>query len=101
MRHSAKCSPDPRSSAPAATGFVRNVLIAIGNATPGEPELLATARRSLDDHSPLVRATAVWAFSRLAPAQCAAERAERLGREEDPLVREEWERGALADEVRR
>jgi epoxyqueuosine reductase len=73
--------------------FVRNVLIAIGNATPGELELLAAARRCLDDHSPLVRATAVWAFTRLVPAsQCAVERAERLGREDDALVREEWER---------
>ncbi len=73
--------------------FVRNVLIAIGNAPPGEPELIEAARRCLDDHAALVRATAVWAFTRLAPAaRCAAERASRLGREEDPLVREEWER---------
>jgi epoxyqueuosine reductase len=73
--------------------FVRNVLIAIGNATPGEPELLAAARRCLDDASPLVRAAAVWALTRLAPAvQCEAERASRLAKEEDPLVRAEWER---------
>jgi epoxyqueuosine reductase len=76
--------------------FVRNVLIAIGNATPGEPELIEAARRRLNDYSPLVRATAVWAFSRLASApQSAAERAERLGREEEHLVREEWERVPL------
>ena len=80
--------------------FVRNVLIAIGNATPGEPELLAAARRCLDDHSPLVRAAAVWAFTRLAPtAQCTAERAKRLGNGEHPLVREEWERSAPASEM--
>ena len=73
--------------------FLRNVLIAIGNATPRETELTAAARRCLDDHSPLVRAAAVWAFSRLAPArECAAERASRLADEEDPLVRAEWER---------
>jgi epoxyqueuosine reductase len=74
--------------------FVRNVLIAIGNATPGEPELLEAARLCLDDHSPLVRAAAVWAFTRLAPVRSATERAGRLSREEDPLVRAEWERVA-------
>jgi epoxyqueuosine reductase len=75
--------------------FLRNVLIAIGNATPGDPQLLSAARRCLDDRSPLVRAAAVWAFIRLAPAApCEAERARRLAREEDPLVREEWERAS-------
>ena len=74
--------------------FLRNVLIAIGNAAPGEPELLAAARRCLDDNSPLVRAAAVWAFMRLAPVRSAIERAGRLSREEDPLVRAEWERVA-------
>jgi epoxyqueuosine reductase len=74
--------------------FVRNVLIAIGNATLGEPELLEAARRCLDDHSPLVRAAAVWAFTRLAPVRSATERAGRLSREEDPLVRAEWDRVA-------
>src|SRR5438552_6346164 len=74
--------------------FVRNVLIAIGNATPGEPELMAAARRRLDDASPLVRAAAVWALTRLAPARCVARRAGRLSREADPLVRAEWQRVA-------
>jgi epoxyqueuosine reductase len=72
--------------------FVRNVLIAMGNAAPGGPELTKATRRCLDDHSPLVRAAAVWAFGRLAPAQCAAERPGRLAEEADPLVRKEWER---------
>src|ERR1700730_11641623 len=36
--------------------FVRNVLIAIGNAPPGDMQLLEAARRCLEDHSPLVRA---------------------------------------------
>ncbi|MBV9378213.1 MAG: hypothetical protein JO320_24745, partial [Alphaproteobacteria bacterium] len=75
--------------------FLRNVLIAIGNAPTGEPELIAAARRCLDDASPLVRAAAVWAIMRLAPAQCAAERASRLPGEADPLVRAEWERVPL------
>jgi epoxyqueuosine reductase len=73
--------------------FVRNVLIAIGNARPGSPELIAAVRHRLDDHSPLVRAAAVWALTRLAPsAQVACERDRRLDHEEDLLVREEWER---------
>ena len=73
--------------------FVRNVLIAIGNADPQDRDLLAAAQRRLDDASPLVRAAAVWAFLRLAPVvQYEAERARRLAREDDPLVREEWER---------
>src|SRR5262252_8114643 len=54
--------------------FLRNVLIAIGNAAPGKPELIAAALRCLDDASPLVRAAAVWALARLTPAECAAER---------------------------
>jgi epoxyqueuosine reductase len=72
--------------------FVRNVLIAIGNATPGEQELIEAACRCLEDNSSLVRATAVWAFARLAPEECAAARADRLLRERDPLVRAEWDR---------
>jgi epoxyqueuosine reductase len=73
--------------------FVRNVMIAIGNAPPGDIHLLAAARRRLDDGSPLVRAAAVWAFSRLASAaEYRVEQACRLSQEDDPLVREEWER---------
>ena len=73
--------------------FVRNVLIAIGNGNPQHPELVSAAERRLDDDAPLVRAAAAWAFSRLAPpALWAAERARRLSCEDDPLVREEWER---------
>jgi epoxyqueuosine reductase len=77
--------------------FVRNVLIAIGNAPPGDAQLLAAARRRLDDGSPLVRAAAVWAFSQLAPAaEYTVEQAHQLSREDDPLVREEWERTGAA-----
>jgi epoxyqueuosine reductase len=74
--------------------FVRNILIAIGNATPGDPGLIAAAYRCLDDAAPLVRAAAVWALARLAPTQWAAERLGRLIREEEPLVRTEWVRSA-------
>ena len=73
--------------------FVRNVLIAIGNAPPGDAQLLAAVRHRLDDGSPLVRAAAAWAFLRLAPAaEYIAEQARRLSQEDAPLVREEWER---------
>jgi epoxyqueuosine reductase len=69
------------------------VLIAIGNGDPQDPDLAAAAQRRLDDGSPLVRAAAAWAFSRLAPVnQYKTERARRLAREDDPLVRKEWER---------
>src|SRR6202020_2594649 len=40
-------------------------LIGIGNASGGAADLGAVARRLLDDPSPLVRGTAVWAFGRL------------------------------------
>jgi epoxyqueuosine reductase len=70
--------------------FLRNVLIAIGNAGPGTPELLAAARRCLDDAGPLVRAAAVWAFSRLSPSGFRAEQDHRVAAERDPLVRAEW-----------
>jgi epoxyqueuosine reductase len=73
--------------------FVRNVLIAIGNAEPGDRGLIAAARRCLEDNAPLVRAAAVWAFARLVPSPLYDdERASRLPGEHDPLVREEWTR---------
>jgi len=72
--------------------FVRNVLIAIGNADREDPDLVNAAQRRLDDSAPLVRAAAAWAFLRLAPPErWAAERARRLSLEDDPLVRQEWE----------
>ena len=70
--------------------FVRNVLIAIGNS--GEASLWGSARVCLDDPSPLVRAMAVWALSRLLDADAFARlRAERLEGEVDPDVRGEWQ----------
>jgi epoxyqueuosine reductase len=74
--------------------FVRNVLIAIGNAGPAHSEMLAAARRCLDDPAPLVRAAAVWAVSRLSPQSFRDEREARLADEADPLVRTEWQHGA-------
>jgi len=73
--------------------FLRNVLIAIGNGNPQDPDLVGAAERRLDDAAPLVRAAAAWAFSRLVPPErSASERTRRLCYEDDPLVREEWER---------
>jgi epoxyqueuosine reductase len=75
--------------------FVRNVLIAIGNGDAGDHELITAAQRRLDDPSPLVRAAAAWALSRLAPPDLhEAERTRRLSLEDDPLVREEGESDA-------
>jgi epoxyqueuosine reductase len=72
--------------------FIRNVLIAIGNA--GDQSLSHDAERLLDDTSPLVRGAAVWALGRLDPARLAA-CADRLERERDPTVREEWENAGV------
>ena len=71
------------------TRFVRNVLIAMGNS--GDAALAPEAIRLLDDPSPLVRGAAVWALSRLLPAQrFAALAMDRRARESEPLVAEEW-----------
>jgi epoxyqueuosine reductase len=47
--------------------FVRNVLVAAGNAAAGE--LIEPAKRLLGDASPTVRGAAVWALSRLMAAR--------------------------------
>jgi epoxyqueuosine reductase len=68
--------------------FVRNVLIALGNS--GDDALAATAEKLLDDPSPLVRAMAVWALSRLLPAELfAALHAWLAAGEADPQVSQE------------
>jgi epoxyqueuosine reductase len=69
--------------------FVRNVLIAIGNS--GDATLADQAERRLDDPSPLVRAMAVWALSRLLElAELARLRDRHLPAEPDPEVAAEW-----------
>ncbi|HEY3778491.1 MAG TPA: tRNA epoxyqueuosine(34) reductase QueG [Rhizomicrobium sp.] len=73
--------------------FLRNVLIAIGNS--GDPALAEHPRRLLGDPSPLVRAMAAWALSRLlGPLAFAALRENYLRSEIDADVRNEWARGA-------
>ncbi len=69
--------------------FLRNVLYAIGNS--GRPALAVPAARLLSDPAPLVRGAAVWALSRLLPAEAFDElRAARAGEETDPGVFMEW-----------
>jgi epoxyqueuosine reductase len=70
--------------------FVRNVLIAIGNANDGD--LAIEARRLLDDESPLVRGAAVWALSQLMERdEFAALAAGKIETEADESVRAEWQ----------
>jgi len=78
--------------------FLRNVLIAIGNS--GDTSLLPKVRARLGDDSPLVRAMAIWALSKLGEADTVAREARKhLAREDDPDVRAEWEvlRGVKAE----
>lgn len=70
--------------------FIRNVLIAIGNS--GDPELAKIAEARLGDVSPLVRAMAVWALSRLLPRdQFEALAARHTPGESDQCVKGEWQ----------
>jgi epoxyqueuosine reductase len=69
--------------------FIRNVLIAIGNAN--DASLAAEAERLLDDASPLVRGAAVWALAQLmTPDSFAAMATRAAARETDASVRAEW-----------
>ena len=70
--------------------FLRNVLIAAGNS--GDQSLVPQVEQRLSDASPLVRAMAVWALSRLAPDWAAAVRESEAQAEADPAVAEEWAR---------
>ncbi len=75
--------------------FIRNVLIAAGNS--GDASLLPEIERLASDTSPLVRAMAAWAASRL----CDPETFRQLGarfrrREQDPDVVAEWAREIAA-----
>src|SRR5712672_413530 len=69
--------------------FIRNVLIAIGNAD--DASLAPEAERLLDDASPLVRGAAVWALSQLIARDAFAALAKRAAAgETDEAVRMEW-----------
>ncbi len=70
--------------------FVRNVLIAIGNS--GQPALTNVAEALLCDPSPLVRAMAIWAMSKLLDADRFSHLAQtHRARETDAGVQAEWE----------
>jgi epoxyqueuosine reductase len=69
--------------------FVRNVLIAIGNA--GDKTLAGNVEPLLDDASPLVRGAAVWALSRLLDhREWQSLREGRAPQEQDAGVADEW-----------
>jgi epoxyqueuosine reductase len=68
--------------------FVRNVLIAAGNS--GDVTFVPRIEALLADASPLVRAMAVWALSRLAPQRLRVLRGTLAAHEPDPDVRGEW-----------
>ncbi len=78
--------------------FIRNVLIAAGNATgldaAGRAGLVEAVRPHLDDPDPVVRGAAVWALSRLDLAGAAALKNTYLSQEADADVRAEWELAA-------
>jgi len=70
--------------------FLRNVLIALGNS--GHTVAADHVRPHLGDSSPLVRAMAVWALSRLlGPDEFKRLRGDHLARETDEAVRQEWQ----------
>ncbi|HKD22402.1 MAG TPA: tRNA epoxyqueuosine(34) reductase QueG, partial [Rhizomicrobium sp.] len=69
--------------------FVRNVLIAIGNS--GDASLAPVAEQRLTDESPLVRAMAVWALSKLLDDKAfSAAKDNHVSRETDADVLSEW-----------
>ena len=69
--------------------FVRNVLIAIGNSSTSS--LLISAKSLLDDPDPVVRGSAIWAFSELAEGNDFLEQKElRFELEKNPDVVKEW-----------
>jgi epoxyqueuosine reductase len=75
--------------------FIRNVLIAIGNAD--DTSLAPEAERLLDDASPLVRGAAVWALSQsMAPGAFAALAKQADAGETDESVRAEWRAASAA-----
>jgi epoxyqueuosine reductase len=67
--------------------MVRNAAVAAGNS--GDPALVKSLARLLDDPAPMVRGAAVWALGRLDPERFTAERW-RAAEEEDEEVRGEW-----------
>ncbi len=74
--------------------FMRNLLIAAGNS--GLPALIPVIEAKISDPSPLVRAMAIWALSRLAPTDIFEKLARhRLSGEDTAAVRAEWQAGLI------
>jgi epoxyqueuosine reductase len=71
--------------------FVRNVLIALGNISNPAPAHIAAVIDRLADEAALVRGMAVWALSRLAPAQVPEMSERYYAGETDAHVRAEWQ----------
>lgn len=74
--------------------FVRNALIAAGNS--GDQALVAAVKARIDDASPVVRAMAVWALSRLVAPTALAEIAEQCEPETDEDVLNEWQMAGVS-----
>ncbi len=68
--------------------FVRNVLIAIGNSD--NSDLAQHVAPLSTDESPLVRAMAIWALSRISLSQAVDKREAEMDQESDADVRREW-----------
>ncbi len=68
--------------------FIRNALIAAGNS--GDAGLVGQVVALLDDESPLVRGSAVWALGELDRARFEVEKMTRLEFESDMTVKLEW-----------
>ncbi|MGL4636453.1 MAG: tRNA epoxyqueuosine(34) reductase QueG [Beijerinckiaceae bacterium] len=73
--------------------FIRNVLIAAGNAadTVHASEMCHAVLSHLVDPAPVVRGTAVWALARLDENLARSEKLKHLANEKDASVRTEWE----------
>ncbi len=69
--------------------FIRNVLIAAGNSA--DKQLGPAVSLRLEDASPVIRGTAVWAFTQLSsPQEIAKAGARHQSGEKDQAVRAEW-----------
>jgi epoxyqueuosine reductase len=72
--------------------FIRNVLIAAGNAGQlSAQSLLPAVLPLLDDEAPVVRGAAIWALAQLDAPLFARMKAQRAGRETDSTVSAEWD----------
>lgn len=71
--------------------FLRNVLIAAGNS--GDSALVPEVELLTVHDDPTVRGAAIWALGELNPRRFSNCRAEQAAKEQDPIVRAEWDRG--------